>query len=151
MNVSASAAVSARMPSERAARRWGGAGPEVLRARSSQRLLAGAALLDVGLDAARVPHRRFPRAGSDRVAPVPGSLAYQVPFPRGVDRQLSRSNRLTSSRSIRCTLLRATNTVATFIRSRCATSAPDRPSTASRWKASHVRGSTRSRTRGPLP
>ena len=48
---------------------------------------------------------------------------------------------------MRCTLLRATNTVATFMPSTLAASTPERPSTASRRNASQVRGSTRMRTR----
>src|SRR5262249_21960884 len=52
-----------------------------------------------------------------------------------------------SSWIIFCTLLRATNTVATFMPSFRAASAPDSPPTASKRNASHVCGCTRSRTR----
>src|SRR5207249_1746729 len=66
---------------------------------------------------------------------------------RRVGHGLRSSSTRISSCSICWTLLRALNTVATFSCNCSATAAPDRPSTAVRWNACQVCGSTRLRTR----
>src|SRR5207247_1001606 len=108
-----------------------------------EELLAGGAALDVALD-------RRALAIVELLAQQPLEL-----FASGTGVHDDSSEGLgadvsslrTSSFSSLWTLLLATNTVATFKPSLWAASAPDRPSTASRRKASQVWGCTRSRTR----